>query len=963
MLDETWSTKSLRMKDPTPSKAPESLFEVEESILRFWQENKIFQKSLNKNPKENIFSFYDGPPFITGIPHYATLLPSIAKDIIPRYQTMLGKYVRRIWGWDTHGLPAENQVEKQLGLKVKKDIEELGVDKFIAACRVYVGEVSEAWRWYIDHIGRWVDLTGAYRTDSLEYMESVIWVFKQLYDKGLIYRGRRTSLYCPRCATPLSKFEVTMDDDSYREVEDPAVTIAFRLLGDPSTPLGTGEVYLLAWTTTPWTLPANLGLAVDESSEYVKVTDGKRFYILAHEALPRYGDCDFEIVETFKGQKLVGQKYEPLYSFLPTNPETDYRVYAANFVSMDEGTGIVHVAPGFGEDDTKLGEKVGLSLHETVDEAGHFVVAVKNWAGQYYKKANPLISADLKKRGLLFRETTVTHAYPHCYRCNTPLIYKAQVSWYLKIDPLRQKLLENSKKIHWIPKHFGDKRFAYNVANAPDWSISRTRYWGTPLPVWETVDGEIFVPSSISELEKLSGRKITDLHRPKIDEVELTLPSGQKARRVRDVLDVWFESGSMPYGQDHYPFEHQKEFEAHFPTDFIIEYTGQLRGWFYYLHVLSNALKGKLAFKNVAVTGVLMGTDGRKMSKSYGNYPDPRGTIERYGAESLRLYFMGSRIMAGEDLAISEEDIREQSRLLNVWHNAMKYYLTYAGVHRFKIDDKFATQSSVLDRWITGRLEEAIRDYSEGLDKFDFQASTKAIRPFIEDLSTWYIRRSRDRIVAGDAAALATLGGVLLRASIAFAPTLPFSGEYFYQALGGKLESVHLENYPKISEELIDTGLLSAMAEIRSIASVAHMQRAEAKIALRQPLSRLTVARSPELAKRNELIEILREEINVVGVEFGSETEIDTELTPELKVEGRYRELARKLQEARKKAGLKVGELASFHYFTRDDELRQLIEKCSPELARNAFLRSIEPIADQGGLTPLDGEELSYKFS
>ncbi|MEK7201920.1 MAG: isoleucine--tRNA ligase [Patescibacteria group bacterium] len=944
------------MTKPDLSGETKSLFDIEEKVLKFWEDQKIFQKSLDKNPKENTFSFYDGPPFITGIPHYGTLLPSIAKDIVPRYQTMKGKYVRRIWGWDTHGLPAENQVEKQLGLKVKKDIEALGVDKFIEACRAYVGEVSDAWKWYIDHIGRWADMTGAYRTDSLEFMESVIWVFKQLYDKGLIYRGRRTSLYCPRCATALSKFEVTMDDDSYRDVEDPAVTIAFKMTSQ--------DTYLLAWTTTPWTLPANLGLAVDEKTEYVKVTDGKKFYILAHEALPRYSESDFEVLETFKGQKLVGQKFEPLYNFLPTNSKTDFQVYAADFVAMDEGTGIVHIAPGFGEEDTKLGEQVGLSLHETVDEAGHFVAEVTPWAGMYYKKANPLISAELLKRGLLFKEEVITHSYPHCYRCSTPLIYKAQVSWYMSIEPLRSELLESNKKINWIPKHFGDKRFAHNIANAPDWSISRTRYWGTPLPVWETEDGEIFVPESVAELEKLSGQTITDLHRPKIDEVVLTLPNGKKAQRVKEVLDCWFESGSMPYGQDHYPFENKEEFETHFPTDFIIEYTGQLRGWFYYLHVLSNALKGNIAFKNVAVNGVLMGNDGRKMSKSYGNYPDPRGTIEKFGAESLRLYFMGSKIMAGEDLAISEDDIREQSRLLNVWHNALKYYLTYAGVANFSGSKDSTAEPTVLDRWIIARLEEAIQEYAEGLDKFDFQASTKAIRPFIEDLSTWYIRRSRDRFVAGDEAALATLGRVLLRSAIAFAPTLPFTGEYFYQQLGGSKESVHLEDYPTVDESVLnqEKETIEVMRTVREVASIAHMQRAEAKMPLRQPLSCLIVGGSQDLANREDLIEVLRDEMNVESVEFGQETRINTELTPELQSEGRYRELARKLQEARKQAGLKVGELASFHYFTRDDELRNLIEKHSTELAKTVSLRSIEPIADSADLTKLDSEELAYKF-
>lgn len=934
-------------------------FGIEEAVLSYWQKNDIFQKSLDKNPKDNIFSFYDGPPFITGIPHYATLLPSIAKDVIPRYQTMKGKYVRRKWGWDTHGLPAENQVEKQLGLKTKRDIEALGVDKFIAACRSYVGEVSDAWKWYIDHIGRWADMDDAYRTDSLKYMESVIWVFKQLHEKGLIYRGKRVSLYCPRCATPLSKFEVTMDDDSYRMVEDPAVTVAFRLLGD--------EVYLLAWTTTPWTLPANLALAVDPQAEYVKVSNGDKQYILAHQALERYADLDFEIIETFKGEKLLGQQFEPLYTFFPTNSETDYRIYPGSFVSMAEGTGIVHIAPGFGEDDTKLGEEMKLSMHETINNEGHFVDEVKPWAGMYYKKANPLISEDLTKRGLMIREATVAHSYPHCYRCATPLIYKAQVSWYLSIEPLRQDLLKNNKEINWIPKHFGSKRFEHNITNAPDWSISRSRYWGTPLPVWETEKGEIFVPSSIAELEKLSGQKIDDLHRPRIDDVVLTLPSGDKAKRVSEVLDVWFESGSMPYAQDHYPFENEKDFEDHFPTDFIIEYTGQLRGWFYYLHVLSTALKKSIAFKNVTVTGVLMGTDGRKMSKSAGNYPDPRGTIEKYGAEALRLYFMNSKIMNGEDIDITEDEIKEDYKLLNILQNTFKYYQTYSEVHNFTPSEDFDEQKlTVLDRWIKARLEQSIEEYAAGLDKFDFPGSTKVIRPFIEDLSTWFIRRSRDRFVSGDAAALQTLRDVIYRFSLFVAPTLPFTSDYFYLKLtdGKKLQSVHLEDYPKPDSGLAkrEEETIQLMTEVRSLASEVHMQRSAAAVSLRQPLQTLTIDCSKELASRVDLIEVLQDEVNVNEILIGDKTEIDTTLTDELVAEGKFRELVRKFQEARKKSGLQVGQLVSFGYYTRDELLEHIISSNAEELAKLASFNAVEQVADSKELTQLPGEELAYRF-
>lgn len=948
-----------------------SLFAMEEGILEFWQKNKIFDKSLAKNSEDKTYSFFDGPPFITGTPHYATLLPSIAKDVIPRYQTMKGQRVRRVWGWDVHGLPAETQVEKRLGLKAKKDIEALGIDKFVAECRQYVGEVSESWRWYIDHIGRWVDMDGAYRTDQLDYMETVIWLFKQLHNKGLVYQGRRVSLYCPRCATPLSKFEITMDDDNYKMVEDPAVTVAFQLKHD--------KTLVLAWTTTPWTLPANLALAVDPKAEYVKVTDGRQNYILAHQALERYADFDLEIIETFKGIKLVGQSYEPLYTFFDANPKNDYQIYPADFVSMDDGTGVVHIAPGFGEDDTLLGEKVGLSLFLTIDDEGHFVDQVKPWAGQYYKKANPGINEDLKKRGLLFQESTVSHSYPHCYRCGTPLIYKSQLSWYLKIDSLREKLILSNKDIHWVPPHFGPGRFTHNLETAPDWSLSRTRYWGTPIPVWQTKDGEQIVVGSLKELEELSGQKIADLHRPNIDDVVLTTPSGKKAYRVKEVLDCWFESGAMPYAQFHYPFDGEVELEKNFPADFIVEYTGQLRGWFYYLHVLANALRQQIAFKNVVVTGVLMGTDGRKMSKSYGNYPDPRGTIEKYGAEALRLYFMGSRIIAGEDTDINEEEIRLQSRLLTVLHNSFRYFVTYANLHQYQFSVGRPQSTNVLDRWIRLRLEELIVGYSQALDRYELAEATKLIRPFIEDLSTWYIRRSRDRFVRGDQTALATLHEVLVKFSLTVAPLIPFTADYFYRALASDdIESVHLADYPVSDSVATAEGndLLTQMDKIRQLSSVANMLRSEVGIPLRQPLARFCLRQPNDIAAEDELISILQEEINVEVIEFGNtsvgpdqwvktpvgEVFLDTTLTPELETEGRYRELLRQIQEARKKAGLNVGELATLRYFTRNETLSSLLENRAAEICHAASFRAIEPVSDGADLTKLDKEEIAVAF-
>ncbi len=927
-----------------------SLFAMEESILKRWEQGKTYQKSLEKNAGSEVFSFYDGPPFITGMPHYATLLPSIVKDVIPRYQTMRGKRVRRIWGWDVHGLPAENQVEKKLGLKTKKDIETLGVEKFIAACREYVAETSGAWKWYIDHIGRWADLETAYRTDDLKYMETVMWAFKQLYDKGLIYRGRRTSLYCPRCATPLSKFEVTMDEGSYKDVTDPGVTVAFRLNND--------DLSLLAWTTTPWTLPANFALAIDPAAEYVKVTDGKNTYVLAHQALERYRDLDFEIIETFKGEKMIGWQYEPLYTFTGGNAEADFRVLAAEFVTMEDGTGIVHIAPGFGEDDTKLGEAHGLSLFETLTDEGHFRSELGDWAGMYFKKADPLIIEDLRNRGQLIKEETITHSYPHCYRCATPLIYKSQVAWYLKVEPLRAMLLATNETINWLPEHLGTGRFKYNLETAPDWSLSRTRYWGSPIPVWETEDGEVFVPESIEQLEKMSGQKVTDLHRPAIDEVEVTMPNGKRAKRVKEVLDCWFESGAMPYAQDHFPFQNEKLFTEHFPADFIVEYTGQLRGWFYYLHVLGIALKDSIAFKNVLVHGVVLGSDGRKMSKSYGNYPDPKATIEKYGAEAIRLFFMSSPVMRGDEVAVKEEDIRDCSRVLNVFHNSFRYFVTYAELHDWQPSGVAGTH--VLDRWIVVRLHELTDQIQKGLDVFDVSSATRAIRPFIEDLSTWYIRRSRDRFVSGDSEALQTLHDVLLGFSLAVAPILPFTSELVFTTLSGE-ESVHLADFPRVNEPLIaeSAALLTSMDQVRQITSAVHKMRADTAQNLRQPLAAVALTGYRDLANSPEFLAVLQEEINVRAVLFDAndvanwptvalpdgEVRLDVQLTPELEEEGIVREIVRIAQGARKEAGLAIGQKVAARYSVADSVWGDVV-------ARNQ-----KRIIDQVSFSSLDRDE------
>ncbi len=953
-----------------------SLFEKEEEVLAFWKKNKTFQKSLDKNPKSRIFSFYDGPPFITGLPHYATLLPSIAKDVIPRYQTMKGYYVPRVWGWDVHGLPAEQKVEEQLGLKVKKDIEAFGVGNFIKAAREYVAKGSAQWRWYIDHIGRWADMDHPYRTDDLGYMETVIWIFKQLYDKNLIYKGRRVSLYCPRCATPLSKFEVTMDaDENYKNVDDPAVTIAFKLKDQKDT-------YVLAWTTTPWTLPANNGLAVNPNIKYVTVTNGKRKYILAKEALTRHPELQgWKVVETQSGKDLAGQSFEPLFEpiFTP-DPSKDFKIWTASFPTTDEGTGVVHIAPAFGEDDFNLGQAKKLSAPMILDEDGKFKKDLPfPWAGEYFKKADKAIAAALEEKGVLVRSERITHAYPHCYRCATPLIYMAQDAWYMKIDPLRKQMLKTNEQINWVPGHFGKKRFKYNIENAPDWSLSRARYWGTPMPIWETKDGERIVVGSLAEIEKLSGKKIKDLHRPGIDNVVLTTPSGKKAYRIKEILDVWFESGAMPFAQDHYPFENQKVFEAGFPTDFIIEYTGQLRGWFYYLHVLADALKARPAFKNVVVTGVLAGTDGRKMSKSYGNYPDPRLTIEKYGAESLRLYFMSNKIMQGEDLDLNERDIQEARNSINILHNSFKYFTTYANLHKWNPSAKPATSDHVLDKWIKARLEQCIGEYALGLDNFDFPSSSRPIAPFIEDLSTWYIRRSRDRFVQGDPKALSTLYEVLLKFSRAIAPTLPFTAEQIFSSLrkASDPESVHLCSYPTSDKKLVTNNklLLEKMMVVRSLASMVHNLRSEAKQPLRQKMASLVIKGSKGIKSDSNLVELLREEANVLAVKFDTPmgknflkdkvgvitVGLDTKLTPELEKEGLLRELLRELQDARKKHGLMVGQKAKLAYKTNDTSLANLIEDNQKGIISSSNFLEIKKVTTRG--EPIMGGRLEVKIT
>ena len=900
----------------------------EEKVMNFWRQNNIFKKSVEKpagkKPKGN-YIFYDGPPFITGLPHYATLLPSIVKDVIPRYWTMKGYRVERDWGWDCHGLPAENQVEKEMGLKNKKDIEKIGVGKFVDSCKSYVDNVSGQWKWYIDRIARWVDMDKSYKTMDIKFMESVMWAFKQLYDKDFIYEGFRTSLHCPRCATPLSKFEITMDTGSYKDVEEDSVVIKFRLKKNKKF----GEVYVLAWTTTPWTLPGNLALAINEKIDYALIESSGKKYILAKERAKDILKTDYKIIKNFKGKELVGLEYEPLFNLenekINQNKKA-YRIYSEDFVSVEDGTGVVHIAPNFGEDDFETGKKYDLPIVDIMDDDGVYTEEAGKWKGIYFKNAGKKVLEELKEK--LFSKFKYTHSYPFCHRCETSLIYKTQKAWYLDIDKIRKKMLETNKKINWVPDYFKDGRFKYNLEKAPHWCISRSRYWGSPIPVWKCENcGEINVVGSIREIEKLSGKKVNDLHRPQIDDIKFKCKCGKFMKRVPEILDCWFESGSMPYAQWHYPFERKQHFEKNFPADFIIEYTGQLRGWFYYLHVLSNALFNSECFKNVIVTGVLAGNDGRKMSKSYGNYPDPKETLEKYGGDAIRMYFLGSPIILGEDMNLSEKDIQISLRKnIMLLQNIYNFY-EVLDKSNFK-----KTKKNILDEWIIARLNQLIKEVTENLEKYNLPFATRAITDFIEELSLGYIKLNRERFNNNEKAAVETLKKVLENLLRVIAPFMPFISENIWQKVTENNfkksnASVHLQEWVRYDSKLIDKKLIESVKEIREIISIGLASRDKLKIGLKWPLAKVVIKKEKKFGREFE--EIIKSQLNVKKIKFEKskklEVNFDMAMTPELEAEGYAREMSRQIQAFRKKLGLNKNDLVETIIIT-DEDFKKILE-------------------------------------
>ena len=938
--------------------------EYEKAITEWWKKNKTFEQSVENRPIDKSYVFYDGPPFITGNPHHGTLLSSIVKDAVPRYWTMNGYRVERKWGWDCHGLPAENYVEKQLGITDRRDIgTKWSLEDYIIKARESMVANSETWRSTIDRVGRWVDFDNCYRTMNKDFMESVWWAFKQLYEAGKIYEGRKVLMYDTKFATPVSKAEVTMDNDAYQTVTDPSAYVKFKAIDK--------DYYFLAWTTTPWTLMANRMLAVSPKMTYVKVKVDDEIFILAKPRLKEVlKGTDYEILEEVKGSKLAGLKYESIDG-------TTCRVYAADFVGEEEGTGIVHCAPAYGEDDYALylEHDDEIEFVDTLDENGYYTDeyatklhalgvrdtdehGIQIWAG------NKFIAKCMEEKGIIYKIEYIQHEYPFNPRSKERIMYRAFPSWLFDIDGSKELMLAENENINWFPSYLKHGRFAKNIEQAPDWNLSRDRFWATAMPVWKSEAGTVIVIGSYEELKKYSGKELDDYHRPWVDEIEFDY-NGEHFTRIEKVLDCWFESGSMPFAQLHYPFENKEKFERNYPADFIVEYVGQVRAWFYYVHTVNTTLaaigafgeqakKGhKNAYKNVITTGTLAGNDGRKMSKSLGNYTDPNVLMDQYSADSLRFLLLSSPVLSGEDFALLDKDVSDVNRKLAMIWNVYDFFTTYAEVENlgseefeetsarglsevatenegfgpvttapWDADDLWSTGArersekdvllkSPMDVWIISRIYELRNQITEGMEEYNIPKALEPVLPFIDDMSNWFVRRSRRRFSKNDDGhdkkqAFATLYFVLTYLAKLLAPFTPFLAEELHQKMTGSDISVHLLDWPEAGE--IDREVLDNMARTRQIITDAlalRMQKSdtESQIKIRQPLLKLTY----DGDKLDSFYEqIIAEEVNVKQVENTNEFTLDKTLTPELLEEGRAREIIRAVQAARKHAGLQV---------------------------------------------------------
>jgi isoleucyl-tRNA synthetase len=1077
----------------------------EKKILKFWKDNKIFEKSLSQRKNGKIFNFFDGPPFATGSPHYGHILASTIKDVVPRYWTMKGYYVPRRWGWDCHGLPIENIVEQKLNISGKKQIEEIGIGKFNKTCRENVLTYTKEWGKMVDRIGRFIDFEDSYKTMDNNYIESVWWALKEIYKKGLIYEGRKVLLYCPRCETPISNFEVAMDN-SYKDLEEESVVVKFKAKDSKNFGVKNGGLHFLAWTTTPWTLPANAALAISKNLDYILVKQNKEFYILAESRKEILGN-DFQILKKIKGKELVGLEYEPLYkptisSKQPT--KNAFKVLQADFVTAEEGTGIVHIAPVYGEDDYNLGLKFDLPIIPLLNSKGIFnEQSPKFVQGEYFKKTDKLIKDDLRKKNIIYKTENTIHSYPFCWRCNTALFYNAIPAWFINIQKIKDKLIKHNKQINWYPSHLKSGRFQKGIESAPDWTISRNRYWASPLPIWKCKKcGKLEVIGSKKDLlkqkfstnkyfilrhgesechkngtavssigknlcpltnkgkqhikrvakemkkqkidiifssdllrtkqtaeivgkemgikvkyhkqlreikfgiydgnpikewidfwknradrftkrppkgenymdvrnrvdnflqsinKKYKGKNILivshggpilmmdsvmkgfsreqvlsldtfnkiikvgewhkldfkilpynangelDFHRPYIDDVKFMCSKcSEKMERVSEVIDCWVESACMPFAELHYPFENKQYFQKRFPAQFVSEYIAQTRAWFYVMHAISCILFDKIPFKNVVATGTILNEKGEKLSKSKNNFPDPEKVLEKYGADALRFYLMSSPVMKGEDLYFSEQELKEnyQKNILLLL-NIFSFYKEYQLPLSYNVKSEH-----ILDKWILSRLNCLKREMYDKMDDYDVVSSSRAIKDFISDVSLWYLRRSRDRFKKGDKHGIKVFGFVLFELSKIMASFTPFVSEYIYQKVGGKKQSVHLEDLPKVNKKLINEDLEKHMEAVREIVGEAFAQRAKASIKVRQPLALLKI-KSNELKFRGneELLCLIKDEVNVKDVMFDfkikSKVKLDVKITAELKEQGIVREVIRGIQGMRKNAGYK----------------------------------------------------------
>ena len=848
---------------------------LEEGVLADWQASDTFRTSVEQRPADNDFVFYDGPPFANGLPHYGHLITGYVKDVVPRYQTMRGRRTERRFGWDCHGLPAEVEAERLLGLSGKAEIVAMGIEKFNDACRESVLRYTSEWQDYVKRQARWVDFEHDYKTLDLDYMESVMWAFKQLHDKGLIYQGFKVLPYCWRCETPLSNHELRMDDDTYKLRQDPSVTVRFRL--------DTGQ-WLLAWTTTPWTLPSNLAVAVGADITYaiMRTPDGER-YILAEDRKAFYQNELGDAVQlaTLTGAELAGRSYQPLFPYL-ADTENAFRVILSPDVTTEDGTGVVHMAPAYGEADANACAEAGIPIVLTVDEHGRFTSRVPDFEGQHVFDANKPIIARLREQGGLVRQEMYTHSYPHCWRCRNPLIYKAVSSWFVEVTKFRDRMVELNEQITWVPDHVKDGQFGKWLSNARDWSISRNRFWGSPIPVWQSDDPAFprtDVYGSLDELARDFGIRPDDLHRPKIDELTRPNPddpTGKSTmRRVPEVLDCWFESGSMPFAQVHYPFENREWFDSHYPGDFIVEYIGQTRGWFYTLHVLATALFDRPSFRSCVSHGIILGDDGQKMSKSLRNYPDVNEVFDRYGSDAMRWFLMSSPVLRGGNLIVTEPGIRDAVRqaILPLW-NSYYFFALYANAENYQATTRtgseppLASQQS-LDRYILAKTRATVTEMAAQLDDYNIAAACQLLRDHLELLTNWYIRRSRSRFWQGDTDALDTLYTVLETTCRAAAPMLPLTTEAIWRGLTGE-PSVHLTDWPDVGPMPQDTRLADAMDLVRATCSAALGLRKARQLRVRLPLSTLTVAH-PDAADLQPFADLIRDEVNVKDVRLDAD--------------------------------------------------------------------------------------------